>query len=113
MATINQIQKGFVRFVDSDLATAFEGWQRALVVGGATLLAANIPRLANEYGASPMVSAMGIYNRDAGTVDVDNLYKAFVPHLGGDKIPIALPGIGTIKMGKEELDLLVRYIKEA
>lgn len=113
MATINQVQKGFVRFVGDDLASAFEGWQRALVVGGSTLLAANIPRLVNEYGQNPMISAFGVYNKDAGTIDVDNLYKAFVPHLGGDKIPIAIPGIGTIKMGKEEIDILVRYIKEA
>lgn len=113
MATINQIQRGFVRFIDTDVSGAFEGWQRAVVVGGATLLAANFPRLAEAYGSHPVVAALGVYNKDAGTVDIDNLYKAFVPQLGAEKIPISLPKIGTVKMGADEIDRLVKYIKEA
>lgn len=113
MATINQVQKGFITFIDRDVSGAFEGWQKAVVVGTATLLAANFPRLAESYGAHPMVAALGIYNREAGTIDIDNLYKAFVPQLGAEKIPIPLPKIGTIKIGQDEIDRLVRYIKEA
>ena len=113
MATIGQIQRGVARFVDGHLAGAFTGWQKALVVGGSTLLAANMPNLAKVYGAHPMVAALGVYNPEAGTIDVDALYNAFVPHMGTDKIPITVPKVGTIKLGKEELDALYRYIKEA
>lgn len=113
MATIGQIQRGVARFVDSHLAGAFTGWQKALVVGGSTLLAANMPNLVKVYGAHPMVAALGVYNAEAGTIDVDALYNAFVPHMGTDKIPITVPKVGTIKLGKEELDALYRYIKEA
>ena len=113
MATITQIQKGFGRFIDSHIAGAFEGWQRAVVVGSATLLAAGIPNLFKVYGTHPIVAALGVYNTEAGTVDIDTLYKAFVPNMGGDKIPVSIPKIGTIKIGKEEIDILVKYIKEA
>ena len=113
MATIKQVQNGFAMFVDRQLASAFEGWQKAVVVGGATLLAANIPNMVKVYGQNPMVAALGIYNPDAGTVDIDALYNAFVPNMGADKIPIPIPKIGTIKLGREELDILVKYIKEA
>lgn len=113
MATITQIQKGFAKFVDNHLAGAFDGWHKALVVGGATLLTANLPALVKTYGAHPMVSALGVYNPEAGAVDIDALYNAFVPHMGSDKIPIAIPKVGTIKLGKEEIDILCRYIKEA
>ena len=113
MATIGQIQRGVARFVDGHLAGAFTGWQKALVVGGSTLLAANMPNLVKVYGAHPMVAALGVYNHEAGTIDVDALYNAFVPHMGTDKIPITVPKVGTIRLGKEELDALYRYIKEA
>ena len=113
MATIPQIQKGFTRFVDNHLSGAFDGWQKAVVIGGATLLAANLPNLVKVYGASPMVAALGVYNPEAGTVDIDKLYNAFVPHIGTDKIPVSIPKIGTIRLGKEDIDILVRYIKEA
>lgn len=113
MATISQIQRGVAQFVDGHLAGAFTGWQKALVVGGSTLLAANMPNLVKTYGAHPMVAAMGVYNPEAGTIDVDALYNAFVPHMGADKIPVTVPKIGTIRLGKEEIDALYRYIKEA
>jgi hypothetical protein len=113
MATISQIQKGFSRFVDLHLAGAFDGWQKALVIGGATLLTVNLPQLVKAYGEHPVVAALGVYNPASESVDVDKLYNAFVPHLGGDKLPISIPKVGTIKLGKEEIDLIVKYIKEA
>ena len=113
MATIPQIQRGFTRFVDMHLSGAFDGWQKALVVGGATLLALNMPQLVATYGSHPLVAALGVYNPEAGSIDIDTLYNAFVPHMGGDKIPIPIPKVGTIKLGKEEIDLIVKYIKEA
>ena len=112
MATIPQIQKGFVKFIDNQVAGAFTGWQKAVVIGGATLLAANLPNLAATYSTHPMVSALGIYHPEKGTIDIDALYNAFVPNLGAEKIPLAIPKIGTIKLGKDEIDLIVKYIKE-
>ena len=113
MATIPQIQRGFTRFVDLHLAGAFDGWQKAVVVGGATLLSLNMPQLVATYGQHPVVAALGIYNPAAGSIDIDTLYTAFVPHLGGDKLPIPIPKVGTIKIGKEEIDLIVKYRKES
>ena len=113
MATIQQVQTGFAKFVDNHLAGAFSGWQKAVVVGGSTLFAAGIPNLIKVYGSNPVVAAMGVYNPDAGTIDIDKLYNAFIPSLGADKIPISIPKIGTIKLGREDIDVLVHYIKEA
>ena len=113
MATIHQVQAGFAKFVDNHLAGAFSGWQKAVVVGGATLFTAGIPNLIKVYGSNPVVAAMGVYNPDAGTIDIDAIYNAFIHNLGADKIPVTIPKIGTIKLGREDIDILVRYIKEA
>lgn len=113
MVTVSQVQRGFVAFVDNEVSPAFTGWQKAVVGGAAGLLASNLPNLAVTYGNNPMVAALGVYDPAGGTVNIDALYNAFVPKLGADKIPIAIPKIGTIKMGREEIDTLMRYIKEA
>ena len=113
MASVEQVQRGFVRFVDHHLATAFDGWQKIVVTGTAGLLAGNIPKLAKMYGNHPAVVALGVYDASTGYVDIDSLYNAFVPNLGAEKIPVTIPKIGTIKLGKEEFDIIVRYIKEA
>lgn len=113
MATITQIQKGFSRFVDNHISGAFEGWQKAIVAGGAGLLAANLPNIVKVYGSNPVVAALGIYSPETGIVNIDALYNAFVPNLGGDKIPVTIPKVATIRIGKEEIDILVKYIREA
>lgn len=118
MATIQQIQTGVAKFVDYHIAGAYSGIDKVIVLGGCTLLAASFPNIVKMYASHPVVAALGVYNADSGTVDIDSIYNAFVPHMGQEKIPIALPkmgkiDLGTIKLGKEEIDILYRYIKEA
>ena len=113
MVTITQIQRGFSMFVDNEVAPAFNGWQKAVLAGGAALMASNFPNIVKAYGGHPMVAAMGLYDANSGMVNIDALYNAVVPKLGADKIPIPIPKIGTIKMGQPEIDALMRYIKEA
>ena len=112
MVSIPQIQRGFVAFVDNEVAVVFEGWQKAVLAGAAGLLANNLPNLAKVYGVHPMVAALGVYDANSGMIDINALYNAFVPKMGADKIPIVIPKIGTIRMGREEIDTLIRYIKE-
>ena len=113
MATISQIQRGFVLFVDNEVAPAFDGWKGKVLAGAAGLLAANLPNIVKVYANHPLVAALGVYDPAINTVNIDALYNAFVPKLGADKIPITIPKIGTIKMGQPEIDTLMKYIKEA
>ena len=113
MVTIQQAQRGFTKFVDNHLAGAFAGWQKVVVLGGATLIAANFPKIVESYADQPIISAVGIIDKNSGTIDVDALYNAFIPNLGSEKIPVTIPKIGVIKLGKEEFDNILRYIKEA
>lgn len=110
MATMNQVQRGFMLFVDNQVSGAFEGWQKVLVSGCAALLASNLPNIIKSY---PMVAMLGVYDSETGFIDIDTLYNAFVPKLGDEKIPIAIPKLGTIKLGRQEFDCLKRYITEA
>lgn len=113
MATIQQCQRGLANFVDREVSVAYSGVEKALLLGGTTFLAAKLPDVLKMYTSKPLIGAMGIYDAERGVVDIDSLYNAFVPHIGAEKIPITLPKLGTIKLGKEEIDLLMKYIKEA
>ena len=118
MVTFSQVQRGLTMFVDRHIANAYNGIEKAIVLGGATLLAASIPNLAASYLSNPMLSAMRVLDIENCTVDIDAVYNAFVPHMGAEKLPVTLPKIGridlgTIKLGREDIDILVRYIREA
>ena len=112
MVSISQIQRGFVLFVDNEVAVAFDGWQKAVVAGGAGLLASNLPNIVKKYADHPIVAALGVYDPSSNAVNLDALYNAFVPKLGTDKIPLTIPKIGKIKFGRDEIDTLIQYIKE-
>lgn len=112
MVSVSQVQRGFVNFIDNEIAVAFDGWQKAVVAGAAALLAAGMPNLIKAYGSNPVVAALNIYDANANAVNIDAIYNAFVPKLGAEKIPVVIPKIGTIKLGREEIDSLMRYIKE-
>lgn len=113
MATMEQVQRGFMRFVDTQVAGAFEGWQKVVVSGCAGLVASNLPKIVKTYAGHPMVAMLGVYDAESGFIDIDTLYNAFVPKMGDEKIPISIPKLGTIKLGRQELDCLRRYIMEA
>ena len=112
MVSVSQVQRGFVNFIDNEIAVAFDGWQKAVVAGAAALLAAGMPNLIKTYGSNPVVAALNIYDANANAVNIDAIYNAFVPKLGAEKIPVVIPKIGAIKLGREEIDSLMRYIKE-
>lgn len=118
MVTILQVQRGLAKFVDNYVATAYSGLEKAVVLGGATLLSAGLPKILKNYTGTGILGAIEIYNTENGTVDIDALYNAFMPHIGNEKIPIKLArlgsmDLGTIKLGKEEIDVLIKYIKES
>lgn len=113
MVTIDQVQKGFARFVDGHVVVAFDGWQKAVVGGGAALLAANLSTVISNYADHPLVGALGIFSKESGSIDIDAVYNAIAPRLGSEKIPIAIMPKITIKIGREDLATLVQYIKEA
>jgi hypothetical protein len=112
MATISQVQRGLVLFIDNDVACAFTGWQKAIVGGFGGLIASNIPKVIEKYRTHPLVDVCGIFDETNNTVNIDALYNAIVPKLGAEKIPIEIPKIGVIKLGREEFDTLMRYIRE-
>lgn len=113
MATIQQIQTGAARFIDNELLPSFTGWQKVLVGGGTGLLLKNLPNTLDALAASPMAAALGVYNAQNGTVDIDALAGAFLPQMGADALPIAIPGGVVVRLTRGDFEKLIRYIKEA
>lgn len=113
MVPMEAVQSGIAKFIDRDIAPSLNGWDRVIVAGAGGLLTANIPNIIAQYAGNPIVSAMGIYDKDRNTVDIDALYKAAKPYMGADALPVKIPVVNiTIKIGKKEMDTLYAYIQE-
>ena len=114
MVTIQKVQSGLTRFVDTELIPNLSGWDKVLIGGACGLLASNLPKIVAGYASDPMICALGIYDPDTQTIDIDKAYQAILPYLGAEQFPIKIPKVGiTIKVGKNEIDRLYKCIKEA
>lgn len=84
MIPMENVQAGLARFIDRSIAPSLSGWDRVLVAGAGGLLTANFPKILAQYADHPMVKALGVYDMEHGTVDVDALYNAAKPYMGAE-----------------------------
>lgn len=113
MASITAIQSGLARFIDRDIAPGLTGWNRVLIAGGGGILASRLPQLLDQFADRPLLAALGVYDRQNGSVDIDTLYQAASPYIGTEPLPVKIPYIGiTMKIGKKDIDSLYSCIRE-
>lgn len=113
MVTIDKIQQGIAKFIDRELVPSLSGWDKVLVGGAAGLMAANLPRIIGRFSSHPVVAALGVYDAENNMIDIDAVYSAVQPYIGTERLPAKIPLLGiTVKMGKQEIETLYRYIKE-
>ena len=111
MVSMDKVQRGMAAFIDRELIPSLTGWDKVLVGGGAGVLVAKLPKVMDMY---PLISALDIYDKTSNQVDIDTLYNAVTPYMGSDTLPLKIPYLGiTIKVGRPQVDVLYRYIKEA
>lgn len=111
MIPMDKVQRGIAMFIDRELMPSLTGWDKILVGGSAGIAAAKLPKLVEHY---PIISALDIYDKDNNQMDIDTLYQSVVPYLNNEVLPLRIPVLGiTIKIGKQQVDALYRYIKEA
>lgn len=111
MVRMDQVQRGLANFIDRELMPSLTGWDKVLVGGGAGLLSAKLPQIVAQF---PVVTTLGLYDAASNQVDIDALHNAIVPHISTEALPLTVPLVGiTVKIGRQEIDALYRYIKEA
>ena len=111
MVSMEKVQKGIAVFIDQELIPSLTGWDKILVGGSAGVAVAKLPKIIEQY---PIVSALDIYDKNNNQMDIDTLYQSVLPYLGNELLPLRIPVLGiTMKVGKQQIDALYRYIKEA
>jgi hypothetical protein len=114
MVTIAQMQRGMTEFIDRELIPHLSGMERIVVGGGGTLIAAKLPEVLTKFSDHPLLSVFGLIDKEHGTMDIDAVYNAVKPYMGTESFPVKIPIVGvTLKMGHNEINQLLRYIKES
>lgn len=114
MVTIAQAQQGIIRFVEREVAPSLSMLEKVVVGGALNLISGKLPEVIGKYADNKFFSALDLYDKERGTIDIDALYNAIIPYIGVDPIPIEIPYVKLLlKFTRREVDSLYRYIKEA
>ena len=119
MVSIDQIERGFARYIDNDALSSMNltGLSRIAVGTAAGILVQRVGRLVEAYTANPALRALGLTD-EAHNVDIDVLateFKKNVPDEGFKiRIPNPLTGADVMAMTfkRDDVDRLYQYIKQ-
>ena len=116
MPNIGQIQRGFVAFLDNEIAPKLSGLTRVMVTAGGGVIASKLPVLLANPSVAGLAGVLSLMD-DNGDVDIETLYTEFkraVQQTGNITVDIPIPFQGPLSMTFRDADLdrLYQYIKQ-
>lgn len=109
MVTIGQVQQGLARYVDEELISKMEGWQRWVFGAGAAMYLDKAPQLIEQYRQHPAVKMLGVIGDD-NHIDIDKLYQHMLPQAKKGAATITIPMLGAVTLDERDIEKLYRYI---
>lgn len=112
MVTVNQVQAGVTRFIDTDILPHLTGVKKIGLGIYSALAAQNVTGMVMKYKDHPAIDVLNVVDKE-GNVDIDRLYQAAAPMFAnGERHTITIPLIGDMTIDKTDLEKLYRYVKE-
>jgi xanthine dehydrogenase iron-sulfur cluster and FAD-binding subunit A len=116
MPNIGQIQRGFVAFLDNEIAPKLSGLTRVMVTAGGGVIASKLPVLLANPSVAGLAGMLSLMD-DNGEVDIETLYTEFkraIQQTGNITVDIPIPFQGPLSMTFRDADLdrLYQYIKQ-
>lgn len=111
-ASIQKVQNGLVKFIDTEMINHMEGWQKIGFGAASALVIKNLPNTLEQYANHPAIAMLGIIDTDKN-VDIDALHDAVMDYFSSEGEYVNIPMIGRMKITKQDVETLYQYIKEA
>lgn len=111
MVTIEQVQNGVTKYVDSDILPRMTGGKRFALGVYVALAVESLEDTLLKYKDHPALSALNIIDTE-NNIDIDRLYDAALSAMS-DKLSIDIPMMGVLTLDKKDLGRLYEYIKGA
>lgn len=111
-ASIEKVQAGLVKFIDTEMINHLDGWQKIGFGAGSALIIKNLPKTIEAYAKHPAIAMLGIVDED-GNIDIDAVHDAIMDYFSSEGEYVNVPLIGRVKITKQDVETLYKYIKEA
>lgn len=110
MVTLQQIQRGLCKYVDTELLPHMTGFKKIGLGAYMALASNNLAAMAANYLEHPAIKILELSDAQ-GNIDIDKAFNAVSPMFeNGMKHTVDIPVIGSIIIDRSDVDKLRRYI---
>lgn len=111
MYEYNKILNAIAKFVDEDILTNVNGWQKWLLGSGLGLVLSDSEDMFEQIKNNEFVKMLKIVDEDK--INVDKIYKELKKQAKKTPISINIPMIGVLTLKEEDVDKLYKLIERS
>lgn len=112
MVSINRVQNGLSKYLDSEIVPKLSGWQKWVFSAAATVYIADASKVAEKVRSSAALAPLSLID-EANNIDVEKIYQHLRPAAEKCPAPISIPGMGTITLTVSDVDMLYNCIMQS
>ena len=109
MYNFNKVLNGLSKYVDSEIVSKLNGWQKWVVGGGLGIYLSNANNIYHDLKEKEFVKMMGIIGEN-DEIDIDKIYHEMKKQAEKTSITFDLPFIGTITLNEQDIDKMYEHI---
>ena len=111
MYEYNKVINGIATFIDEEILTSINGWQKWVLGSGIGIALSDAEELFNSLKNNELIKMLKIVDGDK--VNVDKIYKKLKKQAKKSSITFNIPMIGTLTLKEEDVDKLKEIIERS
>lgn len=110
MYNYSQVINGLARYIDEEIVSKINGWQKWIVGGGIGIALSNMTDVFNQVKNNEFVKILNIVDKD-DKINVEKIYKEMKKQAKKSAITFDAPVIGAITLNEQDVDKIYEMIK--
>ena len=108
MYEYNKVMEAIAKFVDEEILTNINGWQKWILGSGVGIALSDSEELFNNLKNNELIKMLKIIDQDK--INVDKIYKELKKQAKKSSISFNIPMLGTLTLKEEDVDKLYKMI---
>ena len=111
MYEYSKVINGISKYIDTEIISNINGWQKWVVGSGIGLALSNSSNLFNTLKQNQVVKMLDIIDENE-KINVDKIYREMKKQAKKSSITFEVPMLGSLTLNEQDVDRLYELIKE-
>lgn len=110
MYNLNQVMTGLTKFIDNEILTKINGWQKWVIGAGLGIATTKMENIFNSLKHNELIKVLDLIDEN-DHINVDVIYEELMKQAQKEPITIDLPMLGALTLKEQDVMSLYNYIK--